>query len=730
MHGIKTLTVKTITVYTVHCDPRWLGRNVTSPRTEFIFSLWYVRHRHDPAMAPSRTTAAKLHNTSLLQLGEFVQKVIERPHVFFVADATVSAQSLSATKKLYDIAKKSEPAPFSPFPELLIEGFDHEQVWEEIAMQNQPLLGYVVEQLDSFVAAAERDSKNSNGDMVKEDVDDDEILIGDDEILMGDDGVFDEEQEDTDDGEANGSRFIDDEAEDGEDENIDDFGLDEMDDDAIELSAFEGNLRKRELATDSEGNLEDEEDDDGDGDDDDDDDDENLDDPDLERSSTSKRPARTSQVDDAFFNLDEFNDWSERQEERDMMSEDDQEEDENEDDDIDLDEDPDKIEDEDMDDTNANDVMFSDFFEAPARPHGGVGKRNNKKSIHFSTEHYAGKRTDRKEMDVREQDQEEEQATRVSNLFAKDEDEDEADASKSAHEKNMERIKREIEALESANVGEKDWTLGGEASSKARPLNSLLEEDLEFEHVVKPVPVITQETTETLEEMIKRRILDNAFNDVERKADPTFRPYLPSKRVELSDEKSKKSLAEIYEDDYVKETTVGGIANEKDKALKKEHQEIDNMFRDLCQKLDALSNFHYTPKPPKPEIAVISDAPAISMEEVIPVNVSDATLLAPEEVYDKKGLVKGETEMDQAERKRQRAAMKRAKKNELVLKAKARKVAEKMNPALAERQKKEKAVATLAGQKNVTFIDKDGNKRPANKKKGAQEDKKASKLKL
>ncbi|RUS28387.1 LOW QUALITY PROTEIN: hypothetical protein BC938DRAFT_481943 [Jimgerdemannia flammicorona] len=705
-------------------------------------------------------------------------------------------------------AKKSEPAPFSPFPELLIEGFDHEQVWEEIAMQNQPLLGYVVEQLDSFVAAAERDSKNSNGDMVKEDVDDDEILIGDDEILMGDDGVFDEEQEDTDDVEANGSRFIDDEAEDGEDENIDDFGLDEMDDDAIELSAFEGNLRKRELATDSEGNLEDEEDDDGDGDDDNDDDDENLDDPDLERSSTSKRPARTSQVDDAFFNLDEFNDWSERQEERDMMSEDDQEEDENEDDDIDLDEDPDKIEDEDMDDTNANgefdfhpysciikrcipqcrcsnqsaydtlpsDVMFSDFFEAPARPHSGVGKRNNKKSIHFSTEHYAGKRTDRKEMDVREQDQEEEQATRVSNLFAKDEDEDEADASKSAHEKNMERIKREIEALESANVGEKDWTLGGEASSKARPLNSLLEEDLEFEHVVKvkgtiyyyyyyyyghthlcvvqPVPVITQETTETLEEMIKRRILDltmltimltiisnvghtmkwtftqNAFNDVERKADPTFRPYLPSKRVELSDEKSKKSLAEIYEDDYVKETTVGGIANEKDKALKKEHQEIDNMFRDLCQKLDALSNFHYTPKPPKPEIAVISDAPAISMEEVIPVNVSDATLLAPEEVYDKKGLVKGETEMDQAERKRQRAAMKRAKKNELVLKAKARKVAEKMNPALAERQKKEKAVATLAGQKNVTFIDKDGNKRPANKKKGAQEDKKASKLKL
>ncbi|RUS32689.1 hypothetical protein BC938DRAFT_474583 [Jimgerdemannia flammicorona] len=291
-------------------------------------------------MAPSRTTTAKLHNTSLLQLGEFVQKVIERLYIFFVADVTIFTQSLLAMKKLYDIVKKSEPAPFSPFPELLIEGFNHEQVWEEIAMQNQPLLGYVVEQLDSFIAAAERDLKNSNGDMVKEDVDDDEILIGDDEILMGDDSMFDEEQEDTNDGEANGSRFIDNEAEDGEDENIDDFGLNEMDDDAIELS---GNLRKWELATDSEGNLENEEDDDGNGNDDDDDDDENLDDPDLEHSSTSKCPARTSQVDDAFFNLDEFNDWSEWQEERDMMSEDDQEEDENEDDIIDLDKDLDKM---------------------------------------------------------------------------------------------------------------------------------------------------------------------------------------------------------------------------------------------------------------------------------------------------------------------------------------------------------------------------------------------------
>ncbi len=91
-------------------------------------------------------------------------------------------------------------------------------------------------------------------------------------------------------------------------------------------------------------------------------------------------------------------------------------------------------------------------------------------------------------------------------------------------------------------------------------------------------------------------LIQETFDDVERKRDPNFRPFLPSKLVEISDEKSKKSLAEIYEEDYVKQTT-RDMTNEKDEALKKEHKEIENMFKDLCHKLDALSNFHYTPKP-------------------------------------------------------------------------------------------------------------------------------------
>lgn len=82
---------------------------------------------------------------------------------------------------------------------------------------------------------------------------------------------------------------------------------------------------------------------------------------------------------------------------------------------------------------------------------------------------------------------------------------------------------------------------------------------------------------------------------MERKREVDFRPFLPSKLVELDHDKSKKSLAEIYEEEFVNQVT-GNVTNKKDEALKKEHQEIDDIFEELCHKLNALSNFHYTPK--------------------------------------------------------------------------------------------------------------------------------------
>jgi U3 small nucleolar ribonucleoprotein component len=165
-----------------------------------------------------------------------------------------------------------------------------------------------------------------------------------------------------------------------------------------------------------------------------------------------------------------------------------------------------------------------------------------------------------------------------------------------AHEKRMAELKAQIEELEAENVGEKPWTLKGEASSRTRPENALLEEDLEFERNMKPTPVITEEAVHSLEEVIKARILENRFDDVVRIRPMDDKPFLPSRLLELKDTKSAQSLAQIYENDYMAAQSGEAVIDDRDGKLKKEHEEIEQQWDKICEKLDALSNAHFVPK--------------------------------------------------------------------------------------------------------------------------------------
>ncbi|KAG0038391.1 u3 small nucleolar ribonucleoprotein MPP10 [Podila clonocystis] len=648
---------------------------------------------------------------------EFSQNVLEKPEVFLTKSEASAEQAKAITKYLYDLGKSNETTGLkgqgSMLEELFIDGFDNDQIWEEIHMQNTPFLSYLkseIKALKSKKTAPE--SKEAEEEEEEEDNEDTEMNLGLDDEDMG------LEMEDTDNMEGLS----------GEEE--DDFGSDDAEglgeEDAEEENEDEDNEEEEE--------------------------EEELDDLDL----PVKKKFRKSEVDDDFFNLEEFNAMTEKQEQDEF---DEKEPDENEEE-IDYFADPDMIESGDEDDdfgedeeneneVDAHDVGYKDFF-APV----AIGKTNRPKPQRRPENDRKEAENIDEEMEDAEMGEDDEESAevnelgdRVSNLFGLEDDGEEESEKLSKHEKIQRKLKEQIEALEQENVAARDWTKKGEASSSDRPLNSLLEEDLDFETVSKPIPVITAESTQSLEDIIKARILEANYDDVVRKAAPNQKAFNPSSRVEISDEKSKKSLAELYEDDYVRQTSTSGPQmSEREAALEKKHEEITNLWQELCQKLDSLSNWHYTPKPPKAELTVVTNAPAISMEEAIPVSVADAALLAPEEIYSAgKAPIKGDTEMEQAERKRKRAQAKRAKKGEI--KEKARKDAERA----AEREAKDRrlgrqvgdkgnaktivrdkmdAVKALSGQKNISFIDREGNKRSSIKGANKEEASKSAKLKL
>lgn len=81
-------------------------------------------------------------------MGRFLSEVVDQPHLFLLVDQhpQLSTLARSVTKNLHDISTARHPATlkgrlsFGPLQELLVDGFDTEQVWEEIQMRNGPFL--------------------------------------------------------------------------------------------------------------------------------------------------------------------------------------------------------------------------------------------------------------------------------------------------------------------------------------------------------------------------------------------------------------------------------------------------------------------------------------------------------------------------------------------------------------------------------------------------------------
>ncbi|KAM3255954.1 hypothetical protein ACQJBY_048860 [Aegilops geniculata] len=284
---------------------------------------------------------------------------------------------------------------------------------------------------------------------------------------------------------------------------------------------------------------------------------------------------------------------------------------------------------------SGEDIRYEDFFEESCKQQ--VKKRNGfTKKVHFKDELHEMEVDDIEKDDVNDGPAlEDEQGL-------------------STHEKGLLKMRNQIDLMEKASLEPSKWIMQGEVDASRRPKNSALEVDLDFEHNVRPAPVITEEVTASLEEMIKKRIAEGHFDDVEK---PSTLPYkAPKQQKEMDENKSKKGLAEQYEDEFKEKTGIAPATLAISDELK---NEANDLFKRICLKLDALSHFHFAPKPVIEDMSIQVNVPALAMEEVAPVAVSDAAMLAPEEVFEGKGDIKEDAELTQAERKRRRANKKR-----------------------------------------------------------------------
>ncbi|KAM4592518.1 U3 small nucleolar ribonucleoprotein MPP10 [Odontesthes bonariensis] len=563
-----------------------------------------------------------------------------QPENFLSLQDGAAADFTSLTKTLYDLHKAQEPADYksSPLAQLVVENFDEEQIWQELELQNDAVLKHfknAIEEVVSDRTLTLLSEEEENGGEEEEGATDDENVI---------------EDQDVEPPRLSKRKAV--EAEEGsEDYSERDSDVD-FDVDALEKREKQKNASRR---------------------------------------ADSKTKVVPSEVDDKFFKLSEMESFLDDMDKREGKEEEDR-------DDLDYFQDLPSDEDDDLDleqiisatkqkkkaVKSSRDLKYKDFFDAVDGAPAKTDEQSDGEDDNMDESQDEGE----EEMDDEEDDFDGEEegddedelrshpkASHKKVAFNLSEDEDsegedledifggktpssEKSDSKSSFEKRQEKMSQKIEELEKGALSEKPWQLLGEVTAQTRPENSMLEEDVEFEQTSRMAPAITEETTLQLEDIIKQRIKDQAFDDVVRKEKPKEEVFEYKKRLTLDHEKSKQSLAEVYEQEYIKQTQQKTEVKENSA-----HVEIQKLMDTLFLKLDALSNFHFTPKPPIPEVKVVSNLPSVTMEEVAPVSTSDATLLAPEEIKEKNkaGNILGDTEKTSTDKKRERRQKKKVK---------------------------------------------------------------------
>ena len=172
----------------------------------------------------------------------------------------------------------------------------------------------------------------------------------------------------------------------------------------------------------------------------------------------------------------------------------------------------------------------------------------------------------------------------------------------------------------------------------------------------------------------------------------------------LDQEKSKLSLAKVYEEEFMKlaesatakKPSVGLLDKDEEEETPAEVEEIKDMMNSLLRKLDSLTHLNYTPKQKSAELKIVRNIHSINMEEVAPTVASNAALHATAEVLDKKKVeLMKDKEKTKTDKKRERREKKSIKWATIREREKREALVEKMKPGLRNKYSKGKAMKKL-----------------------------------
>lgn len=417
------------------------------------------------------------------ELKEFAETLNAAPQTFAAPSASVAAALRGALKVAFDAARRAEPTEqlkgrtLCPIGELYLEGFDTEQLWEEVSLQNGPALDFAERKLARFVKHSDKVTLPAPPPPSDGESDASSGSYGSDGGSDGGGAGGDPAQGSDSDGDAGASHggSTDDDDDDDAPRGFAAPGADsDSDDGASSLDSEE----RAELA------------------------------------ARKARPGR-GRLNDGFFRMDDMEAFLDRQDaidaggkppklgrrrrgDGDGDSDGDDEEDEEDDDEIDLfadvptsDDDDDEIADELLEDEaavglaapkRARGPVYDDFFDPPSEGESDPEPVRHAKKPRTGGDDAGDDAEGDAESDAERSDADGSDADAGSGADGEEGGaSEERKALDSAFARREAAMRSKVGEIEDELIAEKPWHLSGEATHGARPQNSLLEVDLEFE---------------------------------------------------------------------------------------------------------------------------------------------------------------------------------------------------------------------------------------------------------